>query len=130
MLEFFYPEGQSSLGSESQGLMVTSRHISKADILKECSSFKLMYPISLTKLTLTLTWLMDYISKCDNVVLVVIKERAPSRNIWLFLRSKSENLLEKITRVNITKNLSVLIFVIFMQYARYYTYKESLASIN
>ena len=89
-----------------------------------------MYPISLTKLTLTLTWLMDYISKCDNVVLVVIKERAPSRNIWLFLRSKSENLLEKITRVNITKNLSVLIFVIFMQYARYYTYKESLASIN
>ena len=27
-------------------------------------------------------------------------------------------------------NLSVLIFVIFMQDTRYYTYKESLASIN
>ena len=47
----------------------------------------------------------------------------------------------KITRVNITKNnyeklklitlnVSVLIFVIFVQDTRCYTYKESLASIN
>ena len=82
MEELFYPEGQSSMGSASLELIVTPWSISKADILKECSSFKPMYPISLTKLTLTLTWLLDYISKCDNVVLVVIKERAPSRNIF------------------------------------------------
>ena len=67
-------------------------------------NFKPIYPVSLTKLTLTLIWLMDYnISKCDNVVLVVIKEIGPSKK-HLFLSSKSENLLEKITRVNITKN--------------------------
>ena len=67
-------------------------------------NFKPIHPVSLTKLILTLIWLMDYnISKCDNVVLVVIKEIGPSKK-HLFLSSKSENLLEKITRVNITKN--------------------------
>ena len=64
--------------------------------------FKPTYPVSLTKLTLALLLLMDYISKCD-VVLVVIKEIVHSENIS-FLSSKSESLLEKITRVNITKN--------------------------
>ena len=40
--------------------------------------FKPTYPVSLNKLTLALIWLMDYISKCD-VVLVIIKEIAPSK---------------------------------------------------
>ena len=65
--------------------------------------FKPTYPVNLTKLNLALLLLMDYISKCDNVVLVVIKEIAHAENIS-FLSSKSESLLEKITRVNITKN--------------------------
>ena len=42
------------------------------------------YPKSLTKLTLALNWLMDYISKCD-VVLVVIKEMAPSKKHLIVL---------------------------------------------
>ena len=47
---------------------------------------------------------MDYIYNCD-VVLVVIKEIVSSKkNISLFFSSESENLLEKITRVNTTKN--------------------------
>ena len=31
---------------------------------------------------MTLIWLSDYISKCDNVVLVVIKETASSKNAF------------------------------------------------
>ena len=46
--------------------------------------FKPTYHVSLTKLILALTCLMDYISKCDNVVLVVIKEIAPSKNTFVF----------------------------------------------
>ena len=41
--------------------------------------FKPTYPVSLTKLTLALIWLMDYMLKCDNVVLVAIKEIASSK---------------------------------------------------
>ena len=66
--------------------------------------FEPTYPVSLTKFTLALIWLMDFIFKCDNVVLEIIKEIAPSKKTNLFLSSNSENLLEKITRVNITKN--------------------------
>ena len=41
------------------------------------------YSASLTKLTLSaLIWLRDYISKCDKVVLVVIKEISPSKNTF------------------------------------------------
>ena len=40
--------------------------------------FKPTYPVSLTKLTLALIWLMDYMLKCDNV-LVAIKEIASSK---------------------------------------------------
>ena len=47
--------------------------------------FKPTYRVSLIKLTLPLIWLMDYISKFDNVVLVVIKERAHSKNTLNFL---------------------------------------------
>ena len=46
--------------------------------------FKPTYRVSLIKLTLPLIWLMDYISKFD-VVLVVIKERAHSKNTLNFL---------------------------------------------
>ena len=45
-------------------------------------SFKPTYPVSLTKLTLALLWFMDYIFKCDNVVLAVTKEIAPSGNTF------------------------------------------------
>ena len=48
--------------------------------------------------------LMDYISKCDNVVCVVIKEITSSKNTFSFFGRKRENLLGKITSVNITKN--------------------------
>ena len=83
MQEFFYSKEQSSLRSASLVSIVTSRHISKANILKECSlRFKPIYPVSLMKFILTLSWLtMDYISKCD-VILVVIKGITPSKNIF------------------------------------------------
>ena len=51
--------------------------------------FKPMYPVSLTKLNFSLIWLMDYISKCDNVVLAVIRKIAFSKT-KLILSSKSE----------------------------------------
>ena len=44
--------------------------------------FKTTYPVSLTKLTLALIRIMGYISKYDNIVLVVIKEIAPSKNTF------------------------------------------------
>ena len=37
MHEYFYPDEQSSLGSPSLQLIVTLRHIFKADILNRCS---------------------------------------------------------------------------------------------
>ena len=44
------------------------------------SRFNPSYPgVSLSKLTLALIWLRDYISKVDSVVLVVIEEIAPSK---------------------------------------------------
>ena len=54
---------------------------------------------------MTLIWLMDHMSKCE-VELMVFKEMAPSKTTLytLFLSSKSENLLEKITRFKITEN--------------------------
>ena len=44
--------------------------------------FNSTYPGRLAKLTLALIWLRDYMSKCDNVILVVIKEIAPSKNTF------------------------------------------------
>ena len=83
MQESFYPIEQSSVGSASLEPIVTPRHISKADILKRMLfRFNPTYSASLTKLIMTLIWLSDYISKCDNVVLVVIKETASSKNAF------------------------------------------------
>ena len=81
MQELFYPEGQSSVGSASQELIVTPWSISKADILKECS---LGFNLSCK----------SYQSYFGSHL----------KHIKLFLNITSGNLLEKITRVNITKN--------------------------
>ena len=53
------------------------------------------YPASLTKLILALNWLMDYISKCD-VVLVVIKEMAPSKKTFNCFNAARLKICEKI----------------------------------
>ena len=66
--------------------------------------FKPTYPVSLTKLTLALIWLMDYISKCD-VVLVVIKEIAPSKRKNNQSQHNQKQLL-KITKNNCAKFVS------------------------
>ena len=44
--------------------------------------FKPTYSVSLIKLNLALIWLMDYVSKCDSVALVVIKEIVPLKNTF------------------------------------------------
>ena len=54
------------------------------------------YPKSLTKLTLALNWLMDYISKCDNVVLLVIKEMAPSKKTFNCFKAARLKICEEI----------------------------------
>ena len=44
--------------------------------------FKPTYSVSLIKLNLALIWLMDYVSKCDSVALVVIKEIVTLKNTF------------------------------------------------
>ena len=63
--------------------------------------FKPTYSVSLIKLTLALIWLMDYISKCDSVALVVIKEIVPPKNAF---NCFEKHFLGKITSVDIAKN--------------------------
>ena len=63
--------------------------------------FKATYSVSLIKLTLALIWLLDYVSKCDSVALVVIKEIVPSKNTF---NCFEKHFLGKITSVDIAKN--------------------------
>ena len=83
--------------------------------------FNPTYPLSLTKLTLALIELRDYISNCHNDIICVIKEIHLAKNTFT-------SLLEKWIE-QIMLNPSVLILVIFVEDTRYYKYKESLASI-
>ena len=62
-------------------------------------------------------------------MLVVFHEIAPSENTLTGFLADKLKFDRKINQVNYAK-LAVLILVIFVQDNRYYTYKESLVSIN
>ena len=75
------------------------------------------------------TLYFSYLVICKgHVTLVVFNDIAPSKNKFTGFLADKWKFDRKIEKT--TLNLSVLNLVIFVQDTRYYTYKESLASIN